>query len=204
MITDQMTQSRNFVDKNAKLYNHWKLFLQIFIFASGAFTHNNVVTFFSSYFPSFENFRKNKAGKGWVTFLNFILDFVLTTPILFLAFTFYVKGLYIMLPISFFVVYILPLLNKTANVVRFGHNSRRSIVTVAPRKFKFMFLDYQISTIFFLMCFGIMYADTSMFDKNLSKTIKNGIGTMDLGAGLILFTSGMTSRQARGNFLLNP
>jgi len=200
MIKDEITQGTNSPSRNPKIQNHWKLFIQIFVFASGAFIHNNTITFFSSYFPSLEDFRKNKQNKAWITLINFLIDFILTTPILFLAFTFYETGLYIMLPISFVMVYILPLLNKSSNIVLFGRNPRRSIVTVAPRKFKFMFLDYQISTIFFLVCFGIMYADTTMFDKNLSKTRRDGIGTMDLGAGLILFTSGMTSRQARGSF----
>lgn len=186
---------------DSKTHNHWKMFIQVFIMASGPFMHDNILTFLGSYFPSFEAFRNNKGDKMWVKIANFFIDFALTIPILFFLFTCYSKGLYIMLPISFFMVYLLPLFNKSINIVEFGTNPRRTILTLAPRKFRFVFVDYQISTIFLLITFAILFCDTSLFDNVLSKTSRRGIGTMDLGAGLILFTSGTTSRQARGNLL---
>jgi hypothetical protein len=68
---------------------------------------------------------------------------------------------------------------------------------VAPGKYKFTFLDYAISSIFIAATFAILFCDTTIFPERLSKTTRDGIGTMDLGAGLILFTSGITARQAR-------
>eukprot|EP00826_Nyctotherus_ovalis_P028791 TRINITY_DN226_c0_g1_i2.p1 TRINITY_DN226_c0_g1~~TRINITY_DN226_c0_g1_i2.p1 ORF type:complete len:465 (-),score=84.08 TRINITY_DN226_c0_g1_i2:115-1509(-) len=180
-----------------KIHNHWKMFIQVLIMASSPFIHNNIITFFSSYFPKFEDFRINKTNKIWITCTNFLIDLILTTPVLFLLFTFYARGIYLLLPIAIFLAYVLPFFNRPSNISKFGSNPRRAIVTMAPGKFKFTFLDHQISMIFLLICFAIMYCDTSMFDENLSKTTRDGIGTMDLGSGLILFTSGITSRQAR-------
>eukprot|EP00826_Nyctotherus_ovalis_P051525 TRINITY_DN6443_c0_g2_i1.p1 TRINITY_DN6443_c0_g2~~TRINITY_DN6443_c0_g2_i1.p1 ORF type:complete len:464 (+),score=64.79 TRINITY_DN6443_c0_g2_i1:196-1587(+) len=184
-------------ERDARVHNHWKLFLQVFTLSNGCFMHDNIINFFASYFPRFEDFRSNKVNKAWVTCVNFILDFVLTTPPLFLLFTFYKWGTFIALPVTIFLTFVLPFFNKTRNIVPYGSNPKRTIIMVAPRKFKFAFLDHQISTVFLLICFAILFCDTSLFDNVLSKKTRDGIGTMDLGAGLILFTSGMTSRQAR-------
>jgi len=183
---------------NPKTHNHWKMFLQMFILFSGPFVHINIINFFISYCPRFGDFRKNKAGEKWVGCVNFIIDFILTTPLLFLLSTFYETGIYIILPIAFFLTYLLPFFNKIPNIISYGNNPRRTIVKISEGKFKFTFLDYQLCTVFSLICFAIIFCDTSLFDNNLSKTQENGVGTMDLGAGLILFTSGVTARQARG------
>jgi hypothetical protein len=183
---------------NLKFHNHWKILIQVLILDSEPFMHNNIINFFISYFPGFCGFRKNEAKKKWVGCVNFMTDFILTTPLLFICFTFYQTGLYIVLPIGILLTYLLPLLNKTPNITLFGNNPRRTIVPITERKFKFTFLNYQLSIIFLLISFAILFCDTTLFDDSLSKTTKDGIGTMDLGAGLILFTSGITSRQARG------
>jgi len=159
--------------------------------------HNNIINFIISYCPGFGEFRKNKAREKWIGCVNFIIDFVLTIPLLFLLFTFYETGIYAILPIGFFLTYLLPFFNKTPNIISFGNNPRRTIVKISEGKFKFTFLDYQLCTVFLLICFAITFCDTTLFDNDLSKTQEDGIGTMDLGAGLILFTSGVTARQAR-------
>eukprot|EP00826_Nyctotherus_ovalis_P062047 TRINITY_DN8909_c0_g1_i2.p1 TRINITY_DN8909_c0_g1~~TRINITY_DN8909_c0_g1_i2.p1 ORF type:complete len:464 (+),score=83.66 TRINITY_DN8909_c0_g1_i2:237-1628(+) len=187
----------NWIKADPKTHNHWKMFIQVMIMSSNPFIHDNIITFFCSYFPKFEDFRNNKGNKSWITCLNFLIDFLLTIPVLFLVFTFYERGIYLVFPISLLFIYVLPFFNKPSNITKFGTNPQRSTVMLAPGKFKFVFMDYQISTVFSLISFAILYCDTTMFDNNLSKTTKGGIGSMDLGAGLIIFTSGITSRQAR-------
>jgi len=185
----------------AKINNHWKLFFQVYIFVTVPFIQINIINLIISYFPTFEDFRLNKPNKTFITVINFIIDYILTIPMVFLCFIFYESiGFYILFTIQLFLVHGLPFLCKEKNTVAFGHNPRRTITEIAPRKYKFFFLDNLISAIFLTVTTAILLCDMSYFPSSLSKTVKNGISTMDLGAGLILFTSGITARQARGIF----
>lgn len=197
-----MNQFLEFLIEDNKVKNHWKLFIQILIFVSAKFIHSNIISLLMSYFPKFEDFRNNKTESRWIMFWNFLIDCLLTFPMIFLAFTFYKYGNYILLPIVLCLMFLLPLLNKTQNITKFGSNPRRGVIIVEPMKFKFTFLDSQISIIYLIVSFAILFCDTTMFDNVLSKTTKGGIGTMDLGAGFILFTSGTTSRQTRGTLII--
>lgn len=196
-----MDQLNEFFQNDNKVKNHWKLFLQIYVFMSAKYVHDNIISLFMSYFPKFEKFRKNEHESKLKMLCNFFIDYLLTMPLLFLGFILYGFGIYILVFIVTFLVYILPFFNKTRNIIKFGENPRRGVVRVTAMKFKFTFLDDLISLIFFVVCFAILFCDTTLFDDVLSKTSKGGIGTMDLGAGFILFTSGITSRQVRGIML---
>eukprot|EP01022_Parablepharisma_sp_SALTPOND_P001034 TRINITY_DN105463_c0_g1_i1.p1 TRINITY_DN105463_c0_g1~~TRINITY_DN105463_c0_g1_i1.p1 ORF type:complete len:478 (+),score=32.11 TRINITY_DN105463_c0_g1_i1:180-1613(+) len=180
-----------------KTSNHWKLFLQLYIFSAIPFFQNHVLNVLASYFPTFESFRQNKSRSPVVGTINFILDYILTIPLVFLAYTYYSYGIYLTCAGVLILVYALPLLSRPRNLANPLRNPRRTIVVTGPNKFQFVFLHNHISAVFLAMCFGIMFCDTLFFPDILSKTSKGGIGTMDLGAGFILFTSGVTSRQAR-------
>ncbi len=189
--------------KAAKVQNHWKIFLQIFIFHVTPFFHIGVIQFLSGHCPAFAVLRRNEHKLGLLHVINYIIDFLLTMPFFFLSITYYDIGLYILIPFMLGVIALLHLIDKGKNAVVPFNSTRPTAVEVGPGKYKFTFLDYAVTSIFIGATFAILFCDTSMFPDELSKTSIGGLGTMDLGAGLILFTSGITARQARSTDSLN-
>ena len=177
--------------------NHWKLFPQLYVFNSAPFVHMHIVHLLTSYFPAFQAFRQNKSGTFVCGATNFLLDYFLTLPIIFIAFTCYTNWIYVICAVTMILVHGLPFLSKERNIVLPAENPRRTITQVAPGKYWMTFLNHNISAGFLSMCFGIFFCDTLFFPDELSKQYRDGIGTMDLGAGFILFITGATSRQTR-------
>ncbi len=183
--------------RERKITNHWNLPIQLLTFVLTPCFHFNVIHFFSSRCPCFAALRRNESKSCLFSMVNFFIDFVLTIPFIFLGATYYDLGIYIIPPIMVATVGLLHLMNGGKNFAAPFTNPRRTVIEIAPHKYKFTFLDYTLGSVFLSTIFCILYCDTSLFPYGLSKTLKGGIGTMDLGSGVILFTSGITSRMAR-------
>ncbi len=180
-----------------KRYNHWKLMFACLGMTTVPFLHINLMNFCTSRWPAFERLRKNSHKLASLRVVNFLLDFLFTVVPIAVMFAGYHFWIYVLTPAAVGLSLVFLFASHGKSHAMIFANPRKAVIPLGPDKYKFVFVDYLVTLAFLVGCFAVQFSDVAIFPDELSKTAVDGVGFMDLGAGLILFTSGLTSRQAR-------
>lgn len=92
-------------------------------------------------------------------------------------------------------LFILSLELRSPDHVNRWREEKALVLVEEPRK---PFVTAFKGAAMFLTCFAILAVDFPCFDRAYAKTESFGISLMDLGVGLFVFSSGITSKWARG------